>query len=150
MQSLNLPSFDFRLKKENDKVFIFDVLRKKFILLTPEEWVRQHFIMYLHHHKGYPLGLMSVEKGLNITRMKKRYDLVCYHTSGKPLLIVECKAPGIKISNETFLQAAHYNSSLKLNFLAVTNGNDHYICSIDHEKGGFSFLEEIPPFTSFS
>ena len=125
---------------------IFDEIRKKYVYLTPEEWVRQHLVQYLIQDKNYPSGLLSIEAGLNYNGLKKRSDLVAYNTFGKPILIAECKAPNIKLTQSTFDQAAMYNMTLRVNHLLITNGLEHYCCTIDHKKKEFHYIEEIPTY----
>jgi len=123
---------------------IFDEIRKKFIILTPEEWVRQHVIRYLVLDKNYPVSHISVEKQLKLHKTVKRYDIVVYNRDGGIELIVECKAPNIKISQDTFDQIARYNFVLKANLLMVTNGLEHYFCKMDFEAEKYEFIEELP------
>ena len=146
MQTLNLPETEFRIRDSGGKKEIFDGIRKKFIALTPEEWVRQHFIAFLVSGKNVPASLIGVEVSLKLNRLQKRGDIVVYSKSGKPCLIVECKAPGIRITQDVFEQVARYNMKLNVNYLVVTNGMEHYACYIDHEKSEFRFLKEIPDF----
>jgi hypothetical protein len=128
MQELNLPSYTFRLKNENNIVFIFDAIRKKYVVLTPEEWVRQNFIRFLTDEKKYPASLVAVEIGLKYNQLQKRADVLIYNKMGQPHLMIECKAPEVKISQDTFHQIAAYNMSFKVNYLVVTNGMDHFCC----------------------
>ncbi|MEA3443578.1 MAG: type I restriction enzyme HsdR N-terminal domain-containing protein [Bacteroidota bacterium] len=144
MEKLNLPAYRFRIKKENEKYFIFDVFRKKFLVLTPEEWVRQHFAWYLVHELDYPKNLISVEHSIVVNNLKKRSDIVVFNNLSHPVLLVECKAPNIKIDQKTFDQIAIYNMQLNVPVLVVTNGLDHYCCIIDSEKKSYSFLKDIP------
>ncbi|MFW6259631.1 MAG: type I restriction enzyme HsdR N-terminal domain-containing protein [Tangfeifania sp.] len=146
MQKLNLPPFDFRIKVQGDKQFIFDSLRKKFLFLTPEEWVRQNFIQFLVQHKRYPQSLMAVEKQIAVNGKLFRFDLVVYRRSGQPFLIAEFKAPGVKITQQAFDQVVRYNMALKVKLVIVSNGLQHFICAIDYEKGTYNFLKEIPEF----
>ena len=132
------------MKIEDEKTHIFDVVRKKYLLLTPEEWVRQNFIHYLNKEKNYPLGLMGVEKMVKYNNLKTRADIVLYNIEGNPNIIVECKAPNVKITQDTFNQIAKYNSQLKVKYLIVTNGMKHYCCKMDYETNKITFLEEIP------
>ena len=148
MQQLNLPAHDFKVKHEGKKTQIFDSVRKKFVTLTPEEWVRQHFIQYLISEKKVPEQLITVEMGLKYIELKKRSDVVVYNKEGKPVLIVECKAPAIKITQDTFDQFARYNMTLKVKYLAITNGINHFYCQIDHKNGSYFFLKELPVYTS--
>ncbi|MCX6245270.1 MAG: type I restriction enzyme HsdR N-terminal domain-containing protein [Bacteroidetes bacterium] len=147
MQTLNLPDAALRIRRKGEKTEVFDTIRKKFIALTPEEWVRQHFIHYLTGHRNVPHSLISVEASLKYNRLKKRSDIVVYGTDGTPRLIVECKAPEVPLTQAVFDQAAMYNMTLKVPYLAITNGMEHYICKIDHEKGKYFFLKECPDFS---
>jgi len=134
------------MKSEGEKTYIFDVVRKKYLLLTPEEWVRQNFIHYLNKEKKYPLGLMGVEQMVKYNSLKTRADIVMYNTEGKANIIVECKAPDVKITQDTFNQIAKYNSQLKVKYLLVTNGMNHYCCKMDYDSNRITFLEEIPSY----
>ncbi|MGG8495535.1 type I restriction enzyme HsdR N-terminal domain-containing protein [Tenacibaculum sp. TC6] len=147
MQKLNLPFFDFRLKSNENKTLIFDSLRKKYVVLTPEEWVRQHFSRYLTEVKKYPVSLIAIEKQLTINQLKKRTDIVIFDTNGLPKIIVECKAPSIKITQDTFDQIARYNLKLNAQFLVVTNGLQHYYCMLDTENERYVFLQDIPEYS---
>lgn len=144
MQALNLPSYDFRLKSNENKTLIFDNFRKKYVVLTPEEWVRQHFANFLVSEKQYPSSLMAIEKQLSINGLQKRTDIVIYNRQGAPEIIVECKAPNVPISQDTFDQIARYNMKLQANYLVVTNGIEHYFCMIDHTSESYVFLKDIP------
>jgi Type I restriction enzyme R protein N terminus (HSDR_N). len=144
MKILNLPKFEYRTKTVDDKKYIFDSQRKKYISLTPEEWVRQHFVNYLINYKNYPAGLIGNEVSLNLNGMKKRSDTVVYNKEGKPFVIIEYKAPNIKITQEVFNQIVRYNMVLKVKYLIVSNGINHYCCSIDYENNSYSFLKDIP------
>jgi len=144
MQSLNFPNYTFRFKNNENRKFIFDPVRKKFILLTPEEWVRQNMVQFLIHEKGCSINLMNIEKKLVVNNLLKRYDIIIFYPDGKVWMIVECKAPSVKIKQETFDQIARYNMSLNSNYLLVTNGLNHYACRIDFENKRYIFLEDIP------
>jgi hypothetical protein len=146
MQKLNLPNYKFKLKSSENKTLIFDNLRKKYFVLTPEEWVRQHFVQFLIDEKKYPVSLIAIEKQLTINNRKKRTDILVFNTDGNPDIIVECKAPQIKITQATFDQIARYNLKLKANYLIVTNGLDHFYCKMDFEKETYIFLKEIPTY----
>ena len=146
MQKLNLPEYTFRYKNTGNKTYIFDDFRKKFVVLTPEEWVRQNFLMYLIIEKNYPRSLITVEAGLKLYKRIKRTDIVVYDKQGNPVLIVECKAPGVSISREVFDQIVRYNIALKVNYLIVTNGLDHYCCQLDYEKNTYNFVKKIPSY----
>ena len=144
MQKLNLPSYSFKLKSNEKHTLIFDNLRKKYFVLTPEEWVRQHFVKFLIEEKKYPVSLIALEKQLTINNRIKRTDILIFTSDGNPDIIVECKAPQVKISQETFDQIARYNLKLKANYLIVTNGLEHYFCKMDFEKETYVFLKDIP------
>jgi hypothetical protein len=123
---------------------IFDVVRKKFVVLTPEEWVRQHVVHFLIDEKGFPTSLINVEKQIKLNNTIKRYDAVVFNSSGNISVIVECKAPSVKITQQTFDQIARYNLVLKADYLMVTNGLEHYYCRMDFENERYVFLEELP------
>ncbi|MFI5150883.1 MAG: type I restriction enzyme HsdR N-terminal domain-containing protein [Bacteroidia bacterium] len=142
MQNLNFPAYNFRQRKGE----IFDPARKRFVSLSPEEWVRQHVIRYLSEEKGFPLSLMAVEAGLELNGLKKRVDIVVYSPEGKPVLIVECKAPQIKIGQDAFDQAARYNLKLGVDYLFITNGMSHYCCKSDKSTSSYHFLPEMPAY----
>lgn len=148
MQNLNFPSYDFRVKNSENKTQIFDEIRKKFVVLQPEEWVRQHCVKFLIHSKQYPKSLINVEKQLKINSVSKRYDIVVYHPNGKVNCIVECKAPTVQISQEVFDQIAQYNMALKADYLMVTNGINHYYCKMDFSSKSYNFMEELPEFNT--
>ena len=150
MLKLNLPDFKFRIEKKDGKPVIFDEVRRKFLVLTPEEWVRQNLIKFLIQEKNVPAGLIAIEKGLKVNELNKRTDIVIYKRNGKAGMIVECKASSVKISQNTFEQIARYNMSLCVPFLLVSNGLEHYCCKIDFEKGQYSFLKDIPEFDVIS
>ena len=147
---LNLPSYKVRLKEESGKKFIFDEIRKKYLVLTPEEWVRQHFIQYLCRYKGVPASLIAVEKELKYDKLKKRTDILVYGQDGRPKLIVECKSPSVKITQETFDQIARYNMVLRVDYLVVTNGNEHYCCYMNYSNDQINFTDDIPNFVKYS
>ena len=146
MQELNFPKFSFRLKNRENKRFIFDDIRKKFVVLQPEEWVRLHCVNYLITHKNYPKTLINVEKELKINGLSKRYDIVVFNPDGSIHLIVECKSPKISINQDTFDQIARYN--LNASYLMVTNGINHYYCAMDFEAERYRFLKDIPNYTA--
>lgn len=147
MQALNFPKYPFRIKISQNRQYIFDPIRKKFVLLQPEEWVRQHLLQYLVRHKGYPLELINVEKQLLVNRLKKRYDLVVFQSDGSIFLLVECKAPKVGIDQRTFDQIARYNLQLNARYLLVTNGLHHHCCALDRPNEKYTFLREIPDFS---
>lgn len=146
MQELNLPGYEFRLKTVGSKKYIFDSVRKRFVLLTPEEWVRQNFIRYLSEEKRYPQSLMAVEKQIILNGKQFRFDLLIYRRNGEPLLIAEFKAPNVKISQDTFDQVVRYNMVLKVELVVVSNGLQHFICEIDYDSINYQFLKEVPEF----
>jgi type I site-specific restriction endonuclease len=142
---LNLPPFEAKVRKgAGEKEEIFDPLRKRYVALTPEEWVRQHMIRFLLDRLAYPESLIAVEAQLNYNRLKKRADLVVYRRDGKPGLIVECKAPHIALTRDVLEQAAMYNMPLQVRFLVLTNGKQHHILHINREDQKFEFLDHFP------
>lgn len=143
---LNLPSFDIRLQRDDEGVKIFDRLRKKFIILTPEEWVRQHFVNYLINHKGFPESLMANEIGITLNGTRRRCDTVVFDKHGSPMVIVEYKASSIVISQSTFDQIVRYNMVLHARYLIVSNGMNHYRCRIDYDNMSYDFLKEVPDY----
>jgi len=144
MHSLNLPPYPIQLKEKEGKTYIFDRIRKKYLLLTPEEWVRQNFVWFLIEEKKYVGGLMAIEKGLKLNDMHKRADVVVYDELAQPIALIECKAPKVKINQDVFEQISRYNLVFKVPYLLVTNGLSHYCVKIDFKQNTFSFLEEIP------
>ena len=146
MQKLNLPSYSFQLKNSENQRYIFDNIRKKFVVLTPEEWVRLNFVTYLMTEKKYPASLIAIEKQLIINQRKKRTDILIFNTTGTPHIIVECKAPSVKITQETFNQIARYNLKLNATYLIVTNGLAHFYCKMDKENETYVFLKDIPSY----
>ncbi|MEE9364325.1 MAG: type I restriction enzyme HsdR N-terminal domain-containing protein [Cellulophaga sp.] len=146
MQKLNFPAYDFRFKNSENKVYIFDVIRKKFMILQPEEWVRQHVLQNLILDKKYPISLINVEKQLKINKLTKRYDIVVFNPDASINILVECKSPKIKITQAVFDQIARYNMQLKAEYLMVTNGLEHFFCKMDFIKEKYSFLKQIPDY----
>jgi len=122
---LGFPTYNFKIKREENANYVFDIVRKKYVLLTPEELVRQHLIHFLHHERGFPLSLMAIEKGILINRRRKRFDVLIINPQAKPLMIIECKSPDVKLTDETLMQIAVYNSHFQCPFLLVTNGIYH-------------------------
>ena len=147
MLPLNLPSFPFKLQQQNGKNVIFDALRKKYVALTPEEWVRQHFIRFLTNYKGYPKGLLANEVQLNLNGTKKRCDTVLFNKDLSARMIVEYKAPHVEITQAVFDQITRYNMVLKVEYLIVSNGLRHYCCRIDYNTMQYTFLPDIPAYT---
>lgn len=148
MQPLSFPPYDFRLEQVDGKTMVFCQTRKKMVLLTPEEWVRQHTVRFLIQHAGYPATLLNVEKSLKVNGLSKRYDVVVYRPEGSVFLLVECKAPQVSITQGVFDQIARYNLSLDARFLMVTNGISHYFCRLDYQKKRYEFLPQLPSFSS--
>ena len=146
MIKLNFPVYSFRFKNNENKVAIFDEIRKKFILLTPEEWVRQHTVQFLLQDKKFPKSYINVEKLIKINDLSKRYDVVVFQPNGDIFLLIECKAPEVPISQNTFDQIARYNLVLKAKYLMVTNGLNHYFCQMDFENEKYIFLNELPAY----
>jgi type I site-specific restriction endonuclease len=146
LPQLNLSIVALKTKLVEGTTQVFDQVRKKYLVLTPEEWVRQHFIHYLNQEKNYPLGLMGVEQMVKYNGMQTRADIVLYTTEGKPNMIVECKAPNVKITQDAFNQIAKYNFKLQVPFLVVTNGMKHYCCRMEYDSNEIKFLEEIPAY----
>ena len=147
MQKLNLPCYEFKIiEDDNNKLQILDELRRKYVRLTPEEWVRQNFIKYLIEEKKFPKGLIAIEMALDISRNKNRCDVVCFNKECEAVLIIECKAPKVKITKDVFDQAARYNMKLKTRYTIMTNGLQHYCCKINYEKCEVEYLKENPLF----
>lgn len=146
MLALNLPSYNYKILQRNGKNVIFDSLRKKYVALTPEEWVRQHFIHFLTDFKGYPKGLLANEVQLNLNGTKKRCDTVLFNKDLSARMIVEYKAPHIEITQAVFDQITRYNMVLKVDYLIVSNGINHYCCKIDYSTHSYTFLPEVPSF----
>jgi type I site-specific restriction-modification system R (restriction) subunit len=144
MKVLNLPSYSFKLVRDGKKTKIFDAIRKAYIVLTPEEWVRQNLVEYLVQELNFPRNLIAIERGLSLNGLKKRTDILVYNKKGEPILMVECKAPSIKINQSVFDQIGRYNISFKLPYLVVSNGIDHYCAKVDFKEKDFSFLPQIP------
>lgn len=146
MEKLNLPPAEIRKRIQGGVPEIFDEVRRKYVVLTSEEWVRQHFVHYLMNYLNVPLSLIAVEKSLKLNRMMKRADILVYGKNTRQLLMVECKAPQVKISQKVFDQVARYNIALKVPFLAVTNGMEHFCIRIDFRNKSYSFCQKIPDF----
>lgn len=144
MQHLNFPSYSFRFKNSENITAIFDEIRKKFVVLTSEEWVRQHVVLYLITEMKYPKSWINVEKVIKINGLTKRYDVVVFKPDGSIFLLVECKAPQVPISQETFNQIARYNLTLNAQYLMVTNGINHYFCVMDFQNEKYQFLQNLP------
>ena len=143
MEKLNFPTYNFKLKKNNNKTYIFDEIRKKWIFLSPEEWVRQNFVMYIKS-KGYPLSLMNIEKGFSVNGVSKRYDIVVFNQIGKVNILVECKSFKQKILKSHFDQIMRYNIELKSTYLVVSNGINHYFLRFDIDNRKHEFIDDLP------
>jgi len=143
---LNLPQYSFRIQEKAGKKLIFDGFRRRWVALTPEEWVRQNFARYLTEEKHYPASLVAIERSLRMNQRDFRTDIVLFSKSGNPLVVVECKAPEVKISQQVFDQIARYNLDLRVSYLIVTNGLTHYCCRFDQSELSYTFLPEIPDY----
>ena len=146
MQALNLPKTDLRIIIKDDKQHVFDILRRKYVVLTPEEWVRQQFVHYLILHKGYPAECIGNEVSITLNGTKKRCDSVVYGCNAQPTMILEYKAPQIEITQHVFEQISRYNIKLRVKWLIVSNGLQHYCCQIDYENSTYQFIEDIPTY----
>jgi hypothetical protein len=144
--ALNFPAYPLRTRLQNNRTEVFDIVRKRWFVLTPEEWVRQHVLHYLITDKAYPATLLAVEKSITVNKLKKRCDIVAFDTQARPLLVVECKATDVAITQAVFDQIARYNLTLGVQILLVTNGLQHFCCSMDHEAQQYVFLKELPRF----
>ena len=147
MLNLNLPSFEYKIKKTAGKLWIFDVIRKKYVVLIPEEWVRQHFIHYLIHQLNYPKALIKVEGGLLFNQLQKRSDIVVFNREGQPWMVIECKSSDIPLSDNAIFQASVYNATLKAKYVVVTNGLQHFYGEVDWEARSTTALAAMPTYT---
>lgn len=145
-ETLNLPTSNIKVRNLGDQVQIFDFIRQQWLNYTPEEWVRQSFVHFLVNYQGFPASLIALEMPIKVNKMNRRCDIVAYTKTGKPKMIVECKAPQVKISQTTMEQASQYNTTLQVPYLLVTNGIDHYAFLIDFEQGTTEQLLEIPTY----
>ncbi len=148
MLSLNLPPYEIKITEREGKRQIFDPLRKSYVALTPEEWVRQHFVNYLLQYKGYPASLTANEVGITLNGMSRRCDTVIYDKSLKPRAIVEYKAPSVKITKEVFAQISRYNLVLRVDYLIISNGLQHYCCKMSYTNNSFTFMQDIPDYNT--
>jgi len=144
MVKLNLPDFEYVLRKADGKLLILDSIRKKYLVLTPEEWVRQHFVNYLIQTLQYPRSLIQLEGGLRFNNLQKRSDIVVFNREGRPWMVIECKAPDLAIGPQTLRQASVYNHALRAKYLVVTNGLVHLCCSVDWDANTTAVLEQMP------
>ena len=143
---LNLPEYEINVAEKDGKQQIFDFLRRKFVAMTPEEWVRQHFVHFLVEHKGYPKGLLVNETELRIGDKRLRCDTVLYNKNMQPQMIIEYKAPNIQLTQRVFSQISAYNLLLHVDYLMVSNGMQHVCCRMDYEQHSYHFLQEIPTY----
>jgi hypothetical protein len=146
METLNLPTYDLRVSERNGKRVVYDPIRQTYVKLTPEEWVRQHFLQYLIQELDVPAGLVATEASFQYESQTWRADIVAYDRQGTPLLLVECKAPSVSIGQDAFDQGARYNLVLNARYLVVTNGLAHYACRVDLNAGTYAFLDDLPPY----
>jgi hypothetical protein len=150
MPTLNLPTFSLKTRITGNRAEIFDPVRKLYVALTPEEWVRQHVINYLIADRLVPPGLIAVEKEIKVNRLSRRCDIIVFSKTGSPLMVVECKAPGVKITQDAFNQAMHYNLSLKIKFMLLTNGLKHFCFQLDYETQSSRQTDYIPSYNELS
>ncbi|MEF8940358.1 MAG: type I restriction enzyme HsdR N-terminal domain-containing protein [Salinivenus sp.] len=146
METLNLPAYEFRVTKRDGNEVIYDPVRQTYVRLTPEEWVRQHFVQYLIQDLGVPAGLLATEATFRYQGRPWRADVIAHDRQGTPLLLVECKAPSVSIGQDAFDQGARYNLVLGAPYLVVTNGQTHYACRVDLEAQDYAFLDDLPPY----
>ena len=143
---INLPPYDIKMREQGGKRQIFDFLRRKYVALTPEEWVRQHFVHFLINHKGYPQGLLANEVELKVGDKKLRCDTLLYNRALQPQMIIEYKAPHLEITQQVFNQITVYNHLLHVDFLVISNGLQHFCCRMDYDHQSYAFLQEIPDY----
>ena len=146
LQPLQLPPYPFKIVDEGGTLMLFDEIRKRHIIITPEEWVRQHFVQYLINQKGYPRALIKLEGSLKFHGKARRSDILVFNPKGERILLIECKAPSVKIDQRTFDQVARYNMVHKVTLLAVSNGLQHYYCRINFDEKNYQFIEELPDY----
>ena len=144
IQPLNLPKTNLNLTRKGDKIYVFCLIRRKHILLTPEEWVRQHFIAYLNTELGHPMEVISVEKSLNYFGITKRWDIVVYNSNFNPAILIECKAPQIQLGENTLAQAFSYQNQLQCEFIGITNGINHFFWQVSEEEKKIKAIAELP------
>ena len=146
MKGLNLPTYSLKIKSKKGLGYVYDVFRKKYVRLTPEEWVRQNFAHYLVKEKNYPASRIIIEKTLHINRLVKRCDMLVCNDKGDPVILIECKSPEVKISQEAFEQVAIYNINFRVEYLLITNGIKHFFCRVNFITSEVEFLNEIPDY----
>ena len=147
MEIIKIPTYSFKIKSADKRKLIFDFVRKKYIAFTPEELIRQNFIQYLINEKTYSESLISVELPIKVNSLVKRCDIVIYNRKGKPFMIVECKAPTVKINQTVFDQITRYNINFRVDYLVITNGKETFCCRINYEKGSYKFMNYIPAYS---
>lgn len=147
MLQLNLPSAALKITRKENRDYVFDTLRKKYVALTPEEWVRQNFVHFLIRYKNYPVGLLANEVQISLNSTRKRCDTVLYNRNLTARMIIEYKAPSVNITQEVFNQITRYNIVLKVDYLIVTNGINHYCCKVDYRNNSYNFLRDIPEYS---
>ena len=145
MRQLTLPPFEYQVKKSAGKLWIFDIIRRRYLVLTPEEWVRQHVVHFLIDHRGYPPSLVAVEREISVCGLRQRFDVVCFDRSAAPDLVVECKAPSVELTSAVFDQAFRYNLALRARYVAVTNGVCHRAVPLTDDGPGAP-IPDFPPF----
>lgn len=150
MEALNIPKTDLKVLTKAGKQYVFDVLRRKYVALTPEERVRQQFVHYLMSCKGYPAACIGNEVSIRLGNTRKRCDTVVYGRQAEPVMIVEYKAPDVEVTQQTFEQISRYNIRLRVQWLVVSNGLQHYCCHIDYASGTYYFVEDIPPYSAIA
>lgn len=148
MQRLNLPPCSLKMEKRDEVVTVLDIVRKRYVVLTPEEWVRQHILHYLINHKAVPINHIVIEKAFKIGRVEKRFDLAVFDRNAKPMLLIECKAPEVKIDQKVMDQALRYNMTLKVQYLLLTNGMQHIGCEADYKEKSLRYLKDLPDYNT--
>lgn len=146
MEELIFPPFEHKIRKDKGKVAIFDIIRKKYIFLTPEEWVRQHLVHYFIHQLHYPKSMISVEDGLKVNKMLKRSDIIIYNRHGKVFMVVECKSAKVKLNQNSMIQLSTYNQNYNAEYIALTNGLQVYVCKMDYKKKNADYVDQFPEF----
>jgi len=144
--SLNFPEFEFKIQESEGKLSIFDSLRKKYLILTPEEWVRQHMVSFLVHHRNYPKGLFSLEKEVVYNSLQKRFDILVLDRVGNPFLLIECKAPEVRLSKKTVEQVAVYNKTIGASYMGISNGRQHLFLKYNSDVKNYDQISDLPQF----
>jgi len=146
MIKLNFPDYEFHIVEKDGKLTIFDPVRKKYVILTPEEWVRQHVIQFLSREKQIPLALIKIESEIRLNKTRKRFDLAVFDRNGRALLLVECKAPSVMVTGDVLDQAVRYNLAMQVGFLMLTNGLQHIFCQTGTGEGMYTLIRDLPSF----